>query len=429
VETAPLDRLRQRQLARLNELLGEILPANRFYAAKLGPLATPIDWAAFERLPFTTKHELVADQEAHPPLGSIATYPIDRYVVHHQTSGTSGRPMRVLDTEASWQWWAECWRYVYAAAGVTARDRIFFAFSFGPFIGLWAAHAAARQLGAMTVPAGGMDSRARLAMLCDTKPTVLLSTPTYALRLAEVARTDGIDLRSCGVRVTIHAGEPGASIPSIRARIEDAWGASAFDHAGATEVGAFAIPCETRTALHLNEAEFIVEVLDPASGVPTRPGAQGELVVTNLGRAGWPVIRYRTGDLVTMGTRGCECGRSLLSLPGGVIGRVDDLMIVRGVNVYPSAIEAIVREFDVDEFRMVRTLSRGVEELIVELETRDAEVDRVADALRARIGVRIPVQRVEAGALPRFELKAKRIVDRRKDIVLRGEGFESNEPR
>lgn len=413
LETLAPDRLRERQLARLNDLLGEILPANRFYARKFGPLSAPIDWAAFARLPFTTKPELVADQDSHPPLGTIATHSIDRYVVHHQTSGTSGRPMFVLDTEASWRWWAECWQYVYAAAGVTARDRIFFAFSFGPFIGLWAAHAAARQLGAMTIPAGGMDSRARLAMLCATKPTVLLSTPTYALRLAEVARAEGIDLRSCGVRVTIHAGEPGASIPSIRARIEDAWGASAFDHAGATEVGAFALPCETKAALHLNEAEFIVEVLDPATGVPTPPGERGELVVTNLGRGGWPVIRYRTGDLVTMGTRRCECGRSFLSLPGGVIGRVDDLMIVRGVNVYPSAIEAIVRQFDVDEFRMVRTTSRDMEEVIVELEARDADVDRVADALRAQIGVRIPVRRVEAGALPRFELKAKRVVDRR----------------
>ena len=413
LETVPPDRLRARQLARLNDLLREILPANRFYARKFGPLSVPIDWAAFERLPVTTKQELVADQESDPPLGTIATHAIDRYVVYHQTSGTSGRPMWVLDTEVSWQWWTECWRYVYAAAGATARDRIFFAFSFGPFIGLWSAHAAARQLGAMTIPAGGMDSRARLAMLCATKPTVLVSTPTYALRLAEVARAEGIDLRSCGVRVTIHAGEPGASIPSIRARIEDAWGASAFDHAGATEVGAFAFPCETKTALHVNEAEFIAEVLDPATGVPTAAGQRGELVMTNLGRAGWPVVRYRTGDLVTAGTRGCECGRSFLSLPGGVIGRVDDLMIVRGVNVYPSAIEAIVRQFDVDEFRMVRTTSRGMEELIVEIEACDADVGRVAEALRAQVGVRIPVQRVDAGALPRFELKAKRVVDRR----------------
>jgi len=255
----------------------------------------PISWAEFHTLPFTTKADLVADQAASPPLGAIATYSPEQYVTYHQTSGTRGRSLAILDTQESWDWWAECWQYVYAAAGVTARDRIFFAFSFGPFIGFWSAYAAARRLGAMTIPGGGLDSKVRLQLLRNTEATVLMCTPTYALRLAEVARAEGLSIRDSAVRVAIHAGEPGASIPSVRSRIEEAWGARAFDHAGGTEVGAYGFSCDAREGLHVNEAEFIAEVLDPVTGRPCVEGAAGELVITNLGRAGWPSIRYRTG--------------------------------------------------------------------------------------------------------------------------------------
>lgn len=402
-----------RQLARLNELVAAALPQNRFYAAKFGAPALPISWDVFRRLPFTTKAELVADQAAAPPLGTIATYPRERYTIYHQTSGTTGRPLAVLDTPESWAWWGECWRYVYAAAGVTARDRIFFAFSFGPFIGFWSAHEAARQLGALTIPGGGLDSKARLRLLLDTEATVVLCTPTYALRLAEVAREHGLPLRESAVGVTIHAGEPGASIPAVRARIEEAWGARAFDHAGGTEIGAYAYACEHRDGLHVNEAEFIAEVLDPETGVPCAEGARGELVITNLGRAGWPVIRYRTGDIVVAGPRRCACGRTFLTLPGGIVGRTDDVIILRGVNVYPSAVEAIVRTFEVGEFRLVRSRRGELDELTVEVEASEAVPGQLARTLRERLAVRIPTRAVPAGSLPRFELKARRLVDAR----------------
>ena len=145
LEAAPPAVIASLQLARLNALVAAILPQNRFYAARFGALTLPISWDAFGRLPFTTKADLVADQAAALPHGTIATYPPERYTTYHQTSGTTGRPLAVLDTPESWAWWAECWQYVYAAAGVTARDRICFAFSFGPFIGFWSAHEAARS--------------------------------------------------------------------------------------------------------------------------------------------------------------------------------------------------------------------------------------------------------------------------------------------
>jgi phenylacetate-CoA ligase len=345
----------------------------------------------------------------------IATFAREEYVAYHQTSGTTGHPLVILDTPGSWRWWAECWRYVYAAAGVTSADRIAFAFSFGPFIGFWSAFDAARQLGALTIPGGGLDSRSRLQLLHRADATVLVCTPTYALRLAEVAAAEGVAIRDSAIRVTIHAGEPGASIPSVRSRIEDAWGAVAFDHAGASEVGAYGFACERREGLHVNEAEFIAEVLDPETLQPVAEGERGELVISNLGRAGWPAIRYRTGDVVMRGGRMCACGRTFLTLPGGIVGRIDDLIVLRGVNVYPSAVEAIVRRFAVGEFRMIRSRSGALEELTVEVEADTEMAARVAQALQEQFAVRIATRSAAPGSLPRWELKARRVVDARDD--------------
>jgi phenylacetate-CoA ligase len=402
-----------RQLARFRELLQEVLPANAFWAAKLEGYAPPRSGDDFRSLPFTTKAELVEDQARHPPLGRIATYPADRYVAFHRTSGTHGRPMAVLDTAQSWEWWARCWEAVYRAAGVTAADRIFFAFGFGPFIGFWSAFEGARRLGALAVPGGGLDARQRLELVRDAGATVLVSTVTYALRLAEAAVEAGIDPRSLGIRRTLHAGEPGASIPSVRDRVEAAYGALCFDHGGATEIGAHSFSCASRDGLHVNEDEFIAEIVDPASGREVAEGATGELVLTNLGRAGWPVIRYRTGDLATKGPRSCPCGRTFLKLPGGLVGRIDDLMIIRGVNVFPTAVEAVVRAHEVGEFRMIRHRPGPMEELLVEVEASDDTARAVAEDLRLRLLVRIETRAVAAGSLPRFDLKARRLVDRR----------------
>jgi phenylacetate-CoA ligase len=171
--------------------------------------------------------------------------------------------------------------------------------------------------------------------------------------------------------------------------------------------------CERQTTIHINEAEFIAEIIDPASGRAVADGETGELVLTNLGRAGWPVLRYRTGDLVTAGERSCACGRTFLTIPGGIIGRADDCIIIRGVNIYPSSIEAIVRQFEVDEFRIVRSLQGGAEQLEVQVEAAPAEAARLADAFRRRLGVRIDATIVRAGTLPR------RLVDLRNPIDAR----------
>src|SRR5207249_5266974 len=317
------DRERRRaQWERLAAKLPELRRTNPFYRARLSERASSVG-----DLPFTTKTELSEHQAARPPFGTNLTYPLERYVRLHQTSGTTGRPLRVLDTAESWEWWRECWQPIYRAAGVTARDRIFFAFSFGPFVGFWSAFAGAERLGAMCLTGGAMTTTERVAAIVATEATVLMCTPTYALRLAEAARDEGVDLASSALRVSIHAGEPGASIPATRERIESELGVEAFDHTGATEVGAHGFSCSARDGVHINEAEFAVEIFDPATNA-VRDHGEGELVVTNLGRWGMPAIRYRTGDRVNALRGRCSCGRTLVKLAGGIAGRIDDMVTV-----------------------------------------------------------------------------------------------------
>jgi phenylacetate-CoA ligase len=420
IETLGREALTQIQLKKLQIMLESVLKTNAFYSKKLREvgLTQAEDLQTVEdyrQLPFTTKAELSADQALHPPHGSNLTFLSQRYIRIHQTSGTTGEPLRWLDTAESWQWWARCWAAVYKAAGVTAMDRIFFAFSFGPFIGFWSAHEGARVSGILSVPGGGMSSYQRTKAILSNEISVLVCTPTYALHLAEVAEQEGLNLANSDVRLTIHAGEPGASLPATKHRLETAWGARCFDHAGATEVGAWGFECQAHAGLHVNEGEFICEVIDPATG---QPADEGELVFTNLGRVGMPVIRYRTGDRVKLQTAACTCGRTFARLEGGVIGRIDDVLIIRGVNVFPSAIENLVRQFsEVGEFAVDVYRRHELDEMEIRLEVKAAEPATVAAVvakeIRNGLGLRIHVKSVPYGTLPRFDLKAKRFTDHR----------------
>ena len=267
----------------------------------------------------------------------------------------------------------ECWKTVYAGAHVDERDRIFFPFSFGPFLGFWTAFEAGCQIGAHCIPAGGMSSQARLSMIETLQPTVICCTPTYALRLLDVAgemRGRAADLSASSVRMLIVAGEPGGSIATTRQRIETGWGARVIDHHGLTEVGPISFECwESPGALHVNEAEYICEILEPGSDRPVADGERGELIVTNLGRAASPLIRYRTGDLVVRRSGPCACGSSFMRLEGGILARADDMVNVRGVNVYPSAVESVVRRFtEVREYRATVATDGSLRELSMEIE-------------------------------------------------------------
>src|SRR5258707_9314901 len=277
LETLDPEALRRHQWARLEALAHVAMPANPFLSARWrrAGLAEARDlrgWDDFRRLPLTRKSELVEDQAAHPPFGTNLSHPVDRDVGVHQTSGTTGTPLRWLDTEESWDWWARCWTVVLRAAGLGPGDRVFFPFSFGLFIGFWAGFEGARALGALAIPGGGQDSAIRLAWMEALGATVLVCTPSYALHLVEVARERGIDLAKLPVRTTVHAGEPGAGIPAVRARIEAGRKARTFDHGGMTELGAYGYECAEQAGLHAHQSEVILEGVQPGTGAPATDG-------------------------------------------------------------------------------------------------------------------------------------------------------------
>jgi len=408
---------------RLAQLLLSIYGRNTFYTRKLDQagidvraLRLPEDLAT---LPLTTKAELNADQAANPPWGTALTEPIEKYTRYCQTSSTTGRPLRWIDTNENWQWMLECWKAVYRGAGVGPGDRVFFPFSFGPFLGFWAGFEAGYQIGLHCIPGGGMSSQIRLAIIEAVGATVLCCTPTYALRLAEIAAQEHPERSLAGstVRLLIVAGEPGGSIPATRARIERSWGARVIDHHGLTEVGPVSFECLAAPGfLHVNEGEFIAEVLDPASAQPVADGAHGELVLTNLGRTASPVIRYRTGDIVVRRSDPCACGRTWARLEGGILSRVDDMVNIKGVNVYPVGIESVVRRFaEVVEFRSIVSPVGSMRSLRMEIEvTPGADgatvASKVAYQLREALGLSIGVHTVAPGTLPRFEMKASRFI-------------------
>ncbi len=395
------------------------LPKSAFYRRKLADAGVdPLTIRGGDglgRLPFTRKAELLASQQEHPPYGELLTRPLADCRYLHQTSGTSGKPLLWLDDEDGWQTWLRCWGHVYRGAGVTADDVVFCAFSFGPYVAHWSALAGARGLGALALPGSGMSSVQRLERLLEHRATVVVSTPTYALHLAEVAAEAGLDLASSAVRITIHAGEPGASIPNVKRRIEEAWGARTFDHAGATEVGAWGFDCQAEDGgIHLNELDFYFEVVDPDTGEAVADGERGELVITTLGRDAMPVVRYRTGDLAIRDAEPCACGRTLSRIVGGVLGRADDMLIVRGVNVYPSAVDNLLRGVpEVVEYEVEIRRRQALDDLLVKVELVPGEpfaaVERTLhDAFRSHLNIRVDIVEAVAGSLPRYELKAQR---------------------
>ena len=415
--------LEREQWRKLQNLVAAVVPANAFQRHKLNGLGTFVSVSDFQaRCPFTTKAEIAGDQQAHPPYGTNLTFPLESYTRFHQTSGTSGSPLRWLDTPESWEALVDNWVEVFTASGATRRDRIYFAFSFGPFLGFWTAFTAGQRIGALCLPGGGLSSAARLRAILDNQVTLICCTPTYAIHLAETAAKELIDLGQSAVRRIIVAGEPGGSIPAVRKRIESLWpGARVFDHHGMTEVGPVTYECPAQPGrLHVIESAYLAEVIDPQTALPVSAGATGELVLTTLTRVGSPLLRYRTGDLVKplqVTSNPCECGRHELALEGGIIGRTDDMLVVRGVNIYPSAVDEIIRALpEVTEYQAKIFRSGALSEISVLIEITPSTnqpvqiVRELERRLQTAFNLRIPVALAPTGSLPRFEMKAKRWV-------------------
>jgi phenylacetate-CoA ligase len=373
-------------------------PFQRTRLAGVGEIQSIEDFTA--RVPFTTKADIVADFAAHPPYGSNLTFPRTSYTHFCQTSGTTAQPLVILDTAESWDWMLDSWAHIYRAGGIEPGAVVYFAFSFGPFLGFWTAFEGAAKYGCLCIPGGGLSSVARLRAIAENRAEVLCCTPTYALHLAEVAAAERLSLPDC-VRKIIVAGEPGGSLPEVRKRISAAWhGAEVLDHYGMTEVGpvAFQRTGEADT-LRILEDRYFAESIHPQTLQPVAVGEIGELVLTPFGRTAWPLLRYRTGDLVRSGVD---------KLEGGILGRADDMLVIRGVNIYPSAVDAVVRSIpEVAEYRVTVALRGEMHELSVAIETTDdTAASRLERAFTAAFTLRIPVTRVPS--LPRFELKARR---------------------
>jgi len=404
------------RLRRLNGLLERVVATNPFQRARLSGLLPLERLDDMARLPFTTKDDLVADQAEHPPYGTNLTYPLEAYTHLHQTSGTTGVTLRVLDTPEDWEWWRRCLGVVFAAAGVGPSDRVALAYSFGPYIQFWASYEGAQDAGAMVIALGGMDSLQRLNTIRDYGATTLLCTPTYAVHLARVAEQNDLCDALRPVQRVVCTGEPGASIPSVRRQIQLSWGARCHDHAGLSEVGSFGYPCDGCGGLHLHEDEFVAEILDPETGAPVDDGESGELVVTALARTGFPVVRYRTGDIVERQPEPCGSGHAGRWLPQGILGRTDDMVVIRGMNVFPSAIEQILRDFEgVGEFRITfYSEPSAMDEVKLEVElARPLEARAIQAQLRQTLGLRVRIVPLKPGILPSQVGKARRVADLR----------------
>ena len=418
------------QTRRLREQVTHGARSSPFYRRKLR--AARVDVARvraledLRRLPFTTKDELKANQLEHPPWGDLLAVPLAEVVRVHLTSATTGRPLAFLDTARDWHGFYHSYARSLHAFGVRKSDMVMAAFSYGPWIGYWSGFYAAQDLGCLVYPVGGLSTDQRLDALLTYPITVLGCTPSYALFLAEHAAKKGIDLaKETKLAITWHTGEPGASIPATKAKIEAAFGVRAFDLPGLTEIAAWGFECDARAGLtHVHEDYVYPEVLDEQDR-PVKPGERGELVFTSLYRKAMPLLRYRTRDVVQLADRRCPCGRTLMAFEGGVLARLDDMKKVRGIIVYPRRIEELVRPHrDVDEFQIVFRRVDGLDDILVRLDPsptlahdeRGRLRDALAEDLQLGLGIRVSVEVGEPGSLPRWDHKARRVTDERTEV-------------
>ncbi len=428
LETMDRRELEQLQVKKIRRLVRWSIDHVPFYSEKFQGIdpASITTLADVQTLPTTTKAELSSVQSRDDTLyGELLAEEATNVATYHQTSGTSGEPIKQADSRRDWEWWATNWATVLWAAGIRPEDRVFIPFSYNVFIAFWAGHYACERIGAEVVPGGSFSSEERISIIDHLSPTAMMTTPTYALRLAEVAEQEGLTPADTTIERIVCAGEIGASVPSTKDRIAERWGAVVYDHAGATETGAWGYDCgEGDAGIHFNESMFLVEILDP-NGRPVEQGETGRLVVTPLDRRSQPVIRFEQGDHVVKGpTSECPCGRSYRVAPGGVLGRADDFKLVNGVLLSPRAIEDVIRGIDglSDAYRVVLAEheEKAIDVATVIVEVREGAPDRceqitteLQTALQRASGLTFRIEIQNQGSLERSELKAERIIDTR----------------
>lgn len=429
LERLPQEALRALQADRLREMVRYVYEATPFWRRKFDASGLiPDDVHGLEdlpKVPWCTRQELQADQQTHPPVGSYAGTPRSAWVRFFATSGTTGTPLRRVFS-------ARDWGYVldrFARSPRIAPGDI--SLTLGPIDGLMGPSAGAEhtaQVGAMSVLAGLSDSRTKVKLICDLRPAVVIGTASYLLHLIEVAREMGVTLSELGIRTVLSVGEPGAAVEATRRRLTDGWGAFVNDGYGMTELFPLGGGCRHSRSLHIASDLALTEIVDPETGQPLPPGEPGEVVYTNLVGDTQPLLRYRTRDIARLAApEPCACGFMGARLLHAIEGRVDDMVWIRGVNVFPSAIETVVHGFDelTSEYQVVVAGSSAEPTLAVRAEARRALAPaehaalerRLVDALRSAIRVRAAVELLPPGTLPQplGQRKTNRVVDRRGD--------------
>jgi phenylacetate-CoA ligase len=423
-ETMERDALAELQLRRLQSTVAWVYERVAYYRQALDVAGVkPKDIKSLDdvrRLPFTDKTAL---RDTYP-FGMFAV-PMEQVVRVHSSSGTTGKPIVVGYTKGDLNTWTELTARIASAAGVTARDRVQMAFLYGMFTGGWGMHYGVERVGATVFPAGSGNTERHLLMLQDFGTTALVCTPSYALYLAEIAEKQGLDIRSMPLRVGLFGGEPSGE--GMRDEIERRLGILATDNYGLSEVMGPGVSgeCEHQCGLHMNEDHFLFELIDPDTGVPVAEGEEGELVITTLTKEAFPVLRYRTHDLTTIDAAPCDCGR-ILARMRKVRSRTDDMLIIRGVNVYPSQIEdALLKVEGIQPHYLIVVNREGaLDDLEVRIEVAEeifsdvmadmvAFTKLVAAQVYSVIGLHAKITLVEPGTIERTAGKAKRVIDNR----------------
>ena len=427
-ETMPRARLDALHLQRIQALLHYAYERTPFYRQKFDRIGLkPSDIRSLDdfrrKVPLTDKSEFIQLQQQRPPYGDTLALPMD-FVAHHcETSGTTGIPLAIPYSTYDSVRYGESWVYGFWGLGIRPTDSFYFAFGWGNFAGFWSAYWGARRLGCRVISGGGLDTKGHIDAILRMKPTVLISTPTFALRIAAVAREMGVDLSQSSIRFTYHAGEPGpTALPGMREQIERAWGAKAGELLGIAEIDAIAPGCPLGDGVHMNEMNVYSWSMDPASMAEVADGEIGENIVTGYANTAQPLLNYRTHDLVRRRSH-CACGRTWSKLEGAVLGRTDFMVTVRGTNVYQTAVENILSGVvGVSmHYELVLTHEDGNDVMRVRFEPEpDLDAARwqavaadAQDRIHKALHVRLDLVPVAPNSLPRFELKTKRIIDQR----------------